>query len=112
MSEVPRISDNGAHPDEERTLRGFQIYGRIPTTRQHPATIRVEQSSLAGRGAHVWLVIEGECRDHPVFGTHLHPCPHLNVENTLRPVAALCVHSPHLTTVREVLRKHEEARAK
>lgn len=63
--------------DLEKTSRGFNIYGRIPT--QRGGSVRVQESSMAGEGAHVWLFLDGEqCVDH--LGHHQKPDPHLNVE--------------------------------
>lgn len=74
--------------DTEKTERGFGIYGRIPT--RNGGTLRVQQSSLAFEGAHVWLFLDGEkCVDHRPTGTHLVPAPHLSVAQAEQVIAAL-----------------------
>jgi len=60
----------------DRTERGFAIFARIPT--RNGGTLRVQESSLAYQGAHIWLFLDGEeCVDH--LGQHVKPDPHLSV---------------------------------
>jgi hypothetical protein len=71
----------------ERTERGFRVYGRIPS--HGAAIVRVQESSLAMEGAHVWLFIDGEaCTDHHVHG-HSRPAPQLNVAQAKELISAL-----------------------
>ena len=52
------------------------MFGRVPE--RDGGTIRVQESSMAGEGAHVWLFLDGrECREH--LGHHMRPAPLLNV---------------------------------
>lgn len=44
----------------ERTERGFRIFGRVDA--HCGATVRVQESSLAGKGAHVCLFCDGDLR--------------------------------------------------
>ena len=84
----------------ETTNRGLGIYGRIST--RSAATIRVQESSLAGEGAHVWLFLDGDVckdftphtggwRDHvPMPGdTHSKPDAQLSVAQAKNLIAAL-----------------------
>lgn len=55
----------------------FNIYGRVPT--HAGGSVRVQDSSLAFEGPHVWLFLDGEqCVEH--LGQHMKPDPQLNVE--------------------------------
>jgi hypothetical protein len=42
-------------PELETTERGFRVFGRVPTKY---GVLRVQESSLACEGAHVWLFHE------------------------------------------------------
>lgn len=61
----------------EKTSRGFGVYGEIPS---RPGTLRVQESSLAFQGAHVWLFLDGAPPD---------AAPQLSVEGAKLLVAAL-----------------------
>lgn len=72
----------------EKTARGFGVYGKSKIKSRGGGTLRVQESSLAGEGAHVWLFLDGEkCVDH--LGEHLAPSPQLNVTNVKRLIKAL-----------------------
>lgn len=62
----------------EKTARGFNVYGRVPT--HAGGSVRVQDdSSLAFEGPHVWLFLDGEqCTEH--LGRHQKPDPQLSVE--------------------------------
>ena len=63
--------------EKEKTNRGFRVYGRIQCS-GYPGLVRVQESSMAGESAHVWLFLDGEsCSEH--LGRHHKPEPHLNV---------------------------------
>lgn len=70
----------------ETTPRGFQIFGRVPCA--SGGTVRVQESSMAFEGAHVWLFLDGEeCKEH--LGKHSRPAPHLDVAQAKQLIAAL-----------------------
>ena len=69
----------------ERTERGFRVYARIEC--RDGVTLRVQESSLAFEGAHLWLFPDGECTDH--LGRHSRPAPHMNVSQVKELIAAL-----------------------
>ena len=72
--------------EKEYTNRGFRVYGHIPY--RHGGSVRVQESSLAGCGAHVWLFIDGEkCKDH--MGEHLMPSPQMSVAQAKELITAL-----------------------
>lgn len=75
--------------DIERTPRGFVIFGHVPFNHGGTdATIRVQESSAAGTGAHCWLFIDGaECNDH--LGHHQMPNPHMSVAQAKQLIGAL-----------------------
>lgn len=86
--------------EKQYTARGFRVYGTIAS--RDEARWRVQESSLAGEGAHVRIVCEGESckdftpntggwRDHvPAPGDmHSHPDPHLSVEQAEQLIVAL-----------------------
>lgn len=61
----------------ELTPRGFRIYGEVSNSHQREATARVQESSIAGVGAHCWVFINGRCETHA--GRHMNPDLHLDV---------------------------------
>lgn len=69
----------------ENTERGFRIYARIEC--RDGVTLRVQESSLAFEGAHLWLFVDGECVDH--HGSHTRPVPHLNVAQAKELITAI-----------------------
>lgn len=72
--------------EKEFTQRGFRVFGHIPY--RNGGAIRVQESSLAGCGAHVWLFIDGEkCKDH--MSEHLMPSPQMSVKQVKELIAAL-----------------------
>lgn len=72
--------------EKEFTQRGFRVFGHIPY--RNGGAIRVQESSLAGCGAHVWLFIDGEkCKDH--MSEHLMPTPQMNLEQVKQLISAL-----------------------
>lgn len=72
--------------NRETTERGFAIYGRV--AERAGGTIRVQESSMAFEGAHVWLFIDGlECCEH--LGKHQRPAPQLSVAQAKELIAAL-----------------------
>lgn len=70
---------------KETTNRGFRVFGRI--TDDRGTGVRVQESSAAGRGAHVWLFTEGDCVDH--LGKHQRPDAHLNYHQAKALIEAL-----------------------
>lgn len=69
----------------EKTGRGFTIFGRIQS---RDGSVRVQESSAAFTGAHVWLFHD----DAPcslLGGEHFRPSPHLNVAQAKELIAAL-----------------------
>jgi hypothetical protein len=72
--------------ETEKTSRGFRIFARVPT--HEGGSVRVQESSLAFEGAHVWLFLDGQdCTDH--LGRHQKPNPHLNVAQARQLALAL-----------------------
>lgn len=72
--------------EKERTERGFRVYARVPDSRG--GTVRVQESSEAGTGAHVWLFYDDvECWEH--LGKHHRPELHLTVAQARRLCVAL-----------------------
>ena len=72
--------------ERETTPRGFRIYGRVPAF--GAGTVRVQESSLAFEGAHVWLFYDGvECSEH--LGRHHKPDPQLSVAQAKSLIKAL-----------------------
>lgn len=72
--------------EKEFTQRGFRVFGHIQY--RNGGAIRVQESSLAFAGAHIWLYIEGdECKEH--MGQHLMPTPHMSVKQTKELINAL-----------------------
>lgn len=70
---------------DAKTERGFGIYGRIQS---REGSVRVQESSAAFTGAHVWLFHDdAPCREH--CGEHFRPHPHLNVAQAKELIAAL-----------------------
>lgn len=61
----------------EVTSRGFRVYGYVGGGGD--LKVRVQESSRAGVGAHVWLFLEGE-ECVVLNGEHIQPAPHLSVE--------------------------------
>lgn len=59
--------------------RGFLKYDPVTSCHQMPCGIELKESSIAGEGAHLWLFIRGECREH--LGKHTQPTPHLSVNS-------------------------------
>lgn len=84
--EAPPPPPTAAGAAKEYTSRGFRIYGRID---EHDGgTVRVQESSLAAEGAHVWLFIDGrQCTEH--LGKHHKPDPQLSVPQAKALIAAL-----------------------
>ena len=73
-----------------KTLRGFNKFSDDASKirSRHGGIVRVQESSLAGCGAHTWIFFEGEkCVDH--MGEHMTPSPQLDVANTKKLIAAL-----------------------
>lgn len=72
----------------KKTKRGFNIFNDEKIRSRHGGVVRVQESSLAGAGAHTWIFFDGEkCIDH--MGEHMTPSPQLDVANTKKLIAAL-----------------------
>jgi hypothetical protein len=72
--------------EKEYTNRGFRVFGHIPY--RHGGAVRVQESSLAFEGPHVWLFIEGDkCKEH--MGEHMMPTPQMNLEQVKQLISAL-----------------------
>ena len=63
-------------PVIERNARGFKIYGRVKDTHGSTVTLRVQESSAAGKEC-VWIFTE-----HP-SPNYRDPEPHLSVEGAI-----------------------------
>ncbi len=72
--------------ETDKTSLGFRIFARVPT--HDGGSVRVQESSLALEGAHVWLFLDGQdCVDH--IGRHQKPDPHLSVAQARQLALAL-----------------------
>jgi hypothetical protein len=70
--------------EKQRTARGFRIYDN--TIQARNGTLRVQESSLAFEGAHVWLFYDDNDKRHKGKD---YPAPQINVAAAKKLVSAL-----------------------
>lgn len=70
--------------DKKRTARGFRIYD--DAIKSHHGNLRVQESSLAFAGAHVWLFYDD---NDPEYKGKYIPTPQINVASAKKLISAL-----------------------